>query len=79
MGDVPCNPAVAQTTCCGKGWTCLTSLACEFNMDSDNPEVNNAIGELWRGSCTDGSFESAQCPQFCYGISTDYLPPVLEC
>lgn len=66
-GDVPCDPSASDSVCCGRGWTCLSNGACEFNLDSIDPQIGNSIGELWRGSCTDSSWKSAQCPQFCYG------------
>ncbi|KAI4104789.1 MAG: hypothetical protein L6R37_003062 [Teloschistes peruensis] len=47
-------------------------MVCEFNQDSDNPGAKNAIGELWRGSCTDSSWGSAQCPKMCYELGSDW-------
>lgn len=67
---MPCNPSAPASVCCGKGWTCLSSGVCEFNQDSNNPRISNAIGELWRGSCTDNSWDSIHCPLFCYGEFT---------
>ena len=67
--DIPCNPTAADSVCCGPGWTCLSSKICEFNQDSSNSDVNNAIGEQWRGSCTDRQWDSGLCPKFCYGES----------
>lgn len=67
VGDIPCNPTAADSVCCGKGWTCLSSKVCEFNQDSPDSDVDNSIGEQWRGSCTDKDWQSGLCPKFCYG------------
>ncbi|KAI4217745.1 MAG: hypothetical protein L6R36_009290 [Xanthoria steineri] len=66
VGDIPCNPTAADSVCCGKGWTCLSSKVCEFNQDSLDSDVDNSIGEQWRGSCTDKDWQSGLCPKFCY-------------
>ena len=52
------NPCVLDqdaSPCCGNGWTCLENGLCY------NP-ISKALA---RGTCTDPSWTSPQCPQFC--------------
>ncbi|CAO1597770.1 hypothetical protein XANCAGTX0491_001567 [Xanthoria calcicola] len=73
VGDIPCNPTAADSVCCGKGWTCLSSKVCEFNQDSPDSDVDNSIGEQWRGSCTDKDWQSGLCPKFCYEQNKNWV------
>ncbi|KAL8946689.1 MAG: hypothetical protein Q9222_006947 [Ikaeria aurantiellina] len=38
---------------------------CEFNQDLDDLQPSQTIGTLWRGSCTDQSWNSTACPHYC--------------
>ena len=62
--DTACNPDLEQSFCCGPGWTCLDNGICSNHNTTDL--TNQAAGQQ-RASCTDQSFESDQCPQFCPG------------
>lgn len=63
--DIPCNHNPTEdSACCGQGFICLSNGLCQ------NPLV--AAGEFGlysRGSCTDQSWTSSQCPKFCVGDS----------
>lgn len=63
VGDIPCAPSLSFSPCCGRGWTCLVSGACEHNE------------HIARGSCTDSSWTSKMCPLFCYGKSIHHYVP----
>ncbi len=62
--DTPCKSATVST-CCQEGATCLDNGLCFDPFGS-------AVGGYIRGSCTDKSWASSSCPQYCtYGkIST---------
>jgi hypothetical protein len=61
--DHPCDPSDTNSACCGGGLgaVCLTNKLCR------SPDGNTI-----RGSCTDKSWASADCPQYCLGAS-EYL------
>ncbi|KAL2015528.1 hypothetical protein VTK56DRAFT_5325 [Thermocarpiscus australiensis] len=58
--DFPCDPNAAVSPCCGggEGTFCLTNKLCR-----------GPNGNTIRGSCTDQSWSSPECPQFCLGAS----------
>lgn len=49
-----CDSANGASLCCATGDTCLTKGLCQ-----------NPFGNLYRGACTDRSYESALCPSIC--------------
>ena len=58
-GDIPCNSAAAGNSvsaCCGQSDICLDNGLC-FVQES-SPTVA-------RGSCTDETWQSLQCAQYC--------------
>ncbi|KAL2130337.1 hypothetical protein VTI74DRAFT_6588 [Chaetomium olivicolor] len=59
--DFPCDPNAADSPCCGGsvGGVCLTNKLCR------SPDGNTI-----RGSCTDKSWNSPECPQYCLGANT---------
>ena len=61
-GDIPCWSVSTASACCGPGWECLPNNICK-----------NHMGDLSRGSCTDQTWESTGCPQFCYGTRVPTL------
>lgn len=65
--DIPCDPSASISACCGKGWTCLVTGACEYTQELGNPAYA-------RGSCTDYYWTSPDCPLFCYGESVQVYP-----
>lgn len=64
--DVPCYPSAKVSVCCSRGWTCLSNAVCLLIQDSDWPHLN--VGSTYRGSCTDASWNSTECPNFCTGV-----------
>ncbi|AEO66599.1 uncharacterized protein THITE_118802 [Thermothielavioides terrestris NRRL 8126] len=54
-GDFPCDPDAAVSMCCGEGSMCLSNKSCK------GPKQN-----MIRGSCTDQTWESLDCPLYCY-------------
>lgn len=61
-GDIACNPdASSESACCGVGYACLANGICQ--QTSAAPD--NGGVRFIRGSCTDISWQSSSCPQFC--------------
>jgi hypothetical protein len=58
MEDVPCSSG-HQSSCCHPGWACLSNGLCR-NLNAPNDTVGYV-----RGSCTDQSWRSGYCPNFC--------------
>lgn len=57
--DVPCSQS-GDSVCCGQGFICLSNGVCQ------NPLlISNEPGLYSRGSCTDQTWNSSQCPRFC--------------
>ncbi|CAF9925487.1 MAG: hypothetical protein HETSPECPRED_005850 [Heterodermia speciosa] len=64
-GDVPCNPDAGQSFCCGGYWTCLGNGVCS---DQNTTQlIGSGQTLLARATCTDPTFGSTVCPQFCLG------------
>ena len=57
--DIPCNSQNAVSTCCGNGWLSNVDNVC---IQAD------ASRRMSRGSCTDRSWQSGDCPLFCQGM-----------
>ena len=59
---MPCFPDLEDSPCCGKNGTCLANGLCQ----------NSKSNLTARGTCTDRTWKSSNCPQFClksmYGI-----------
>ena len=49
--DVPCDPDASDSACCGPNFVCATNLYCVA-----------PTGVLIIGSCTDPTWQSADCP-----------------
>ncbi|KAF7556427.1 hypothetical protein G7Z17_g1409 [Cylindrodendrum hubeiense] len=60
--DTACNPDDTYSPCCGDGYACLSDGVCQAT--GDEAQSDDAT-EYVRGSCTDESWESDSCPQFC--------------
>ncbi|EDU47132.1 hypothetical protein PtrSN002B_007082 [Pyrenophora tritici-repentis] len=59
--DTPCSTA-ANSTCCGQGFACLSNNLCAVTSHVDaGPGQSTYV----RGSCTDKTWNSAECPTFC--------------
>lgn len=57
--DVPCH-STGNSTCCGQGWACLSNNICEKTS-----YAQGAGSQYVRGSCTDPTWNDANCPNFC--------------
>lgn len=57
--DIPCDPQASVSTCCGDGWLCNVDNVC---VQAD------ASRTISRGTCTDQSWRSGDCPLFCQGM-----------
>jgi hypothetical protein len=65
--DTPCEDTTEQSTCCGQGYACLSNHICMATGD----EIQNPSATLYvRGSCTDPSWRSSDCPLFCINPDT---------
>jgi hypothetical protein len=59
-GDYACNLTAEHSFCCAVGYNCLDNKICVAVGNSD-----------WnRGSCTDKTWNSPECPQFCKNFSS---------
>jgi hypothetical protein len=58
-----CDPSAPASACCALGDECTTNGFCKAGNDGDN-------NWLWRGTCTDKTWESDSCPKYCYDSST---------
>lgn len=65
-----CNPNAAISSCCGPGFVCLSNGLCE-----PGPENKKSYKyEYYRSSCTDSSWNSTSCPQYCVGRTSNCHP-----
>lgn len=67
--DTPCNSSGGHSTCCGRGYACLSNGLCavsEYLMDKDF-----SWDTVWysRGTCTDSLWNDPACPKFCITTS----------
>lgn len=60
--DTPCQ-SEGESTCCGAGYACLSNNLCKLTEHVPNPASDQS--EWVRGSCTDRSWKSPNCPNFC--------------
>ncbi|OCL13400.1 hypothetical protein AOQ84DRAFT_225623 [Glonium stellatum] len=76
--DFPCYPDRDISVCCGPGFACLPNGICEVTSDAVNPGVSYPFV---RGSCTDKTWASTACPQFCAttGYSLDGGNTMMAC
>lgn len=56
-----CNPNAEVSACCGPTFICLSNGLCKPGPDSKKTYAYN----FYRSACTDASFNSTSCPQFC--------------
>src|SRR6266536_4153354 len=59
--DHPCNPNADASVCCGTGWTCLSDGVCKIHLKEAD--------YYYRGTCTDYTWKSKECPGFCFQSS----------
>ncbi|KAH7050221.1 hypothetical protein B0J12DRAFT_89809 [Macrophomina phaseolina] len=65
--DVPCNSTSDETYCCAAGFICFSNKLCVPDPNGSSagaPDYN-------RGSCTDPTWTSSDCPLFCRGTQSD--------
>lgn len=62
VDDLPCNPTAVESFCCGAGWSCLTNQLCR---DVEGGVEGGVEGSVARGTCTDKSWSSTECPDYC--------------
>lgn len=63
VGNTACNPSARESVCCGNYWACLENGLCISTEDS--PDIG--AKELAIGSCTDPSWGTVECVDFCQG------------
>lgn len=56
-----CNPNAEVSACCGPTFVCLSNGLCKPGPDSKKTYAYN----FYRSGCTDATFNSTSCPQFC--------------
>ena len=61
--DVPCNTIAPLSACCGDGWACSSNGVCISLNPGHGPGGHTNLPV--RGSCTDLTWRSEFCPQFC--------------
>ena len=60
--DLPCNDETDHSTCCGPGYACLSNNICvPTGLEKQIPNAAKYV----RGSCTDKTWRSGDCPNFC--------------
>ena len=62
INDTACSPDLEHSFCCGTYFACLDTGLCS-NMNTWGLTGGN--GNLQRATCTDPTWQSAQCPKFC--------------
>lgn len=71
--DMPCDSSKTDSNCCGPGYACLSNKVCrQAHQDSSGAFMPYTYG---RGSCTDRTWTSSSCPQFCIIGSSRRLAP----
>ena len=65
---IPCDSSASISSCCPKGWICLSNGLCEAHGDSS---PNNGLTSLYTGYCTDPSWNNETvCPRICNNVAT---------
>ncbi|AEO61046.1 hypothetical protein MYCTH_2310829 [Thermothelomyces thermophilus ATCC 42464] len=68
--DTPCRDDTPHATCCGQGYACLSNGICQATGEELKKP---GASEFVRGSCTDKTWRSSNCPLFCINEEYDYL------
>jgi hypothetical protein len=74
QSDHACNLTAEVSFCCAIGDKCLDNKLCI--TDSDDPQV---VQPYNRGSCTDKTWNSPECPRFCLDFSSDGGTWLVDC
>ena len=64
VNDTSCQPELKQSFCCGSGWACLDNGICS---NHNTTSITDMVAGQQRATCTDRSFPSDRCPQYCQG------------
>lgn len=63
--DTPCNSTLSSVSaCCGPGYACLSNGLCALTEHTPQELARNSPSFI-RGSCTDKTWNSTDCPQYC--------------
>jgi hypothetical protein len=65
----PCDPTAQVSTCCQSTHVCLSNNLC----------FDNIFNHVLRGGCTNPSFPSPDCPQYCLDSPGDGLADMRQC
>ncbi|KAK5561009.1 hypothetical protein LTR46_001319 [Exophiala xenobiotica] len=69
--DTACFPDQDNSPCCGTGWTCLSDGVCFIREDETD--------FYYRGTCTDRTWDSQQCPGWCFAQNSNTSIPLAKC
>ncbi|KIW28304.1 uncharacterized protein PV07_07980 [Cladophialophora immunda] len=69
--DTACFPDQENSACCGTGWTCLSDGVCYIEQEGNS--------FYYRGTCTDRTWDSQQCPGWCFAQNANTSIPLLKC
>ncbi|KAF7503408.1 hypothetical protein GJ744_003891 [Endocarpon pusillum] len=61
--DTACFPDQDDSPCCGTGWSCLSDGVCYIEQQGKP--------FYYRGTCTDKTWNSQQCPGWCFSFNTN--------
>ncbi|KAK2797824.1 hypothetical protein FQN50_009068 [Emmonsiellopsis sp. PD_5] len=75
--DMPCNPAAEVSVCCEDTFVCTENKLCQ-PMDWYNGTDGDPL-QLIRGTCTDKTWESPECPGRCIAESPGGGEWVMRC
>lgn len=59
----PCDPDADVSMCCGPTFVCISNGLCKVGRDT----TRGYNYEYYRSGCTDATWNSSSCPQFCVG------------
>lgn len=70
--DVPCNSETDESTCCGTGYACFGISSQYYLCKSTGDEIQKSGASTYvRGSCTDKTWRSGNCPSVCVDPDRD--------
>ncbi|CAK7224973.1 hypothetical protein SCUCBS95973_005700 [Sporothrix curviconia] len=70
--DVPCNSETDESTCCGTGYACFGVSSQYYLCMATGDELQKAGASTYvRGSCTDETWRSGNCPSVCVDPDRD--------
>ncbi|EXJ89806.1 hypothetical protein A1O3_02873 [Capronia epimyces CBS 606.96] len=69
--DTACFPEQENSPCCGTGWTCLSDGVCYIEQEGSS--------FYYRGTCTDRTWDSQQCPGWCFAQNSNTSIPLIKC